>query len=187
VGRLLRAVLLLLALAGVAVALVAFTSKLYRVPSPSMEPTLRCPKPTAGCRREEADRIAVSRYLYDLRDPHRGDVVAYRITALGAQLCGTRPNATFLHRIVGLAGERIATRGGVVFVNGKKLEEPYVKPDRRGGPAMPARRVPNDSYVVLGDNRTQSCDSRVWGYLPRKRIIGPVIATYWPWRRISIR
>jgi signal peptidase I len=186
VSRLARAVLLLLALAGVAVALVAFTSKLYRVPSPSMEPTLHCPKRTVGCRGGEADRVAVSRYLYDLRDPHRGDVVAYRIPARAVQLCGTRPNATLLHRIVGLAGERIAIRGGVVFVNGRKLEERYVK-DPRGGPTMAARRVPNDSYVVLGDNRTQSCDSRVWGYLPRKRIIGPVIATYWPWRRISIR
>jgi signal peptidase I len=186
-SRLTRFVLLLLGVLGAFIALLAFTSKTYRVPSASMEPTLHCSRPALGCRAEKEDRIAVSRVLYHLRDPHRGDVVAYRVPAPGAQICGSKPGATFLHRIVALAGERVAARAGVVFVDGKKLDEPYVADDRRGGPAMTAKNVPHESYFVLGDNRSQSCDSRVWGFVPRKRLIGPVIATYWPLRRISIR
>lgn len=182
-----RFVLVLLVLAGGLVALVALTSNRYRVPGSAMEPNLHCSRPASGCLAKEADRIAVSRVLYDLRDPHRGDVVAYRSPARAARLCGSGPNEKFVHRIIGLPGERIAVRGGVVLVNGKELREPYVKEDRRGGGSLPSRIVPNDVYFVLGDNRSQSCDSRIWGYLPRKRLIGPVIGTYWPWKRISIR
>jgi signal peptidase I len=184
--RLSRIVLLLLTLIGVAILAVGATSKLYRIPSSSMEPTLHCPRPAAGCLGDEADRIAASRVLYRLRDPKRGDIVAYKLPRLGATRCGAEEGATFLHRIVGLPGERVAVRGGLASVNRKRLSEPYVPEDRRGGPATAARTLPAKHYFVLGDNRSQSCDSRVWGTLPRDRIIGPKIATYWPLERLSI-
>jgi signal peptidase I len=78
-------------------------------------------------------------------------------------------------------------RRGVVFVNGRRLNESYVKAERLGGRSMSERLVPGDTFIVLGDNRNASCDSRVWVFLERDRIIGPVIATYWPVDRISIR
>jgi signal peptidase I len=184
--RLTRIVLVLVTLVGVAILAVGVTSKLYRIPSSSMEPTLHCTRPAGGCLGDESDRIAVSRVVYRVRDPERGDIVAYRIPRLGAQRCGARPGATFLHRIVGLPGERVAVRGGVAFIDGRRLSETYVPEDRRGGPPMVARTLPAKHYLLLGDNRSQSCDSRVWGTLHRDRIIGPKIATYWPLERLAI-
>jgi signal peptidase I len=134
---------------------------------------------------DEADRVAVSRVLYKIRDPKRGDIVAYKIPRLGAQRCGAEEGTPFLHRIVGLPGERVAVVSGVAVVNGRRLDEPYVHENRRRG-AMPTRTLGSDEYLVLGDNRAQSCDSRVWGNLPRDRMIGPRIATYWPLERVSI-
>lgn len=185
--RPLRTLLLLLAVVGGLVIAVALTSKTYRVTAASMEPTMHCPRPGSGCLADHADRILVSRVIYKVRDPHRGDVVAYRISSEGALACGGQPNVTYLGRILGLPGERVAVRSGIAYVDGKRLDEPYVKPGRRGGRPLVARIVPKDRYVVLGDNRVASCDSRVWGYLARDRIVGPVVATYWPLERISIR
>jgi signal peptidase I len=152
-----------------------------------MEPTLHCPRPAGGCRGDEADRIAVSRVLYRVLDPRRGDIVAYKIPAAGARQCGSEPGSIFVHRIVGLPGERWRTAGGFVYIDGKRLDEPYVKPDRRDLQRLPERRIPQGRYLVLGDSRPSSCDSRVWGYVPRKAFVGPKIATYWPLERISIR
>ena len=165
------------------------TSKLYRIPTAAMEPTLHCPEDSEvpGCLGEEADRIAVSKVLYDLTDPERGDIVAYELPARGAARCGAPAGSTFVHRIVGLPGERVALRNGTVFVNGGRLTEDYLDEERRGTATLSPRLVPDDQYFVLGDNRTQSCDSRVWGFVPLERIIGPKIATYWPVDRISIR
>src|SRR5207253_8736529 len=84
---------------------------------------------------------------------------------------------------------------GYVYVHGHKLNEPYVKPDRRdnrtvGLADIPPRntytRIPLGYYLMMGDNRKSSCDSRVWGLVPRKNLIGEVFATYWPPSRISI-
>jgi signal peptidase I len=176
-----------LAVVAALIVVVAVTSKSYRIPGSSMELTLHCPRPAAGCTGDEADRVLVSRVLYDLRDPERRDVVAYEIPARGALACGGEPDSTFLHRIVGLPGERVRVQSGVVFVNGRRLEESYVDPARQGGRSLSARVIPAGRYLVLGDNRQSSCDGRVWGFLDRDRIIGPKIATYWPIDRISIR
>jgi signal peptidase I len=154
-----------------------------------MEPTLHCPKDgeIPGCLGDDHDRIVVSRVLYEVRDPRRGDIVAYELPAAGAARCGAPEGSTFVHRIVGLPGERVAMRRGNVFVDGRALSEDYLEADRRGRDSLRPRVVPKDRYLVLGDNRTRSCDSRVWGFVPRDRIIGPKIATYWPEDRISIR
>jgi len=74
-----------------------------------------------------------------------------------------------------------------VYINGRELDESaYLKPDRRDtGPAK-VFKVPQGQYFMMGDNREQSCDSRIWGSVPRTNIIGKVFATYWPPQRISI-
>ena len=187
-SRLLRFLLIVLSIAGVFLVLAAITSKLYRIPSSSMEPTLHCPeRESPGCLGDEHDRIAISKVLYEVKDPERGDIVAYRLPARAAKRCGAPPGSTFVHRIVGLPGESVAVRNGVVFVDGRRLTEPYIGAGRRDLRSSPARALAKDQYLVLGDNREQSCDSRVWGLLQRDRLIGPKIATYWPWDRISIR
>ena len=75
---------------------------------------------------------------------------------------------------------------GYVYIDGKKLDEPYIKKDRRDFQSYPARKIPADSYFVMGDNRQSSCDSRRWGTVPRDLVIGKVFAIYWPLRRIRI-
>jgi signal peptidase I len=188
-STLLRFLLIVLSIVGVLLVLAAITSKLYRIPTSSMEPTLHCPKGSGnpGCLGEAHDRIAVSKVLYDVRDPERGDIVAYRLPQRAAKRCGAPAGSTFVHRIIGLPGERVAVRKGVVFVDGRRLTEAYIAAGRRGSGSSAAREIAKDQYLVLGDNRAQSCDSRVWGLVARDRLIGPRIATYWPWDRISIR
>ena len=70
-------------------------------------------------------------------------------------------------------------------INGKQLVEKYIKFDRRDFQTHPAQKIPPKSYFMMGDNRAQSCDSRVWGTVPRKNMIGEVFMTYWPPNRIS--
>jgi signal peptidase I len=187
VRRLLRTGLVVLAIVGGLVVLVGLTSEVYRVGAASMEPTLHCERPNTACLADQEDRVLVSRAPYKFRDPHRGDVVAFRLSSRGALRCGGGPSRVHLLRIVGEPGERVEVGAGFVYVDGKKLDEPYVDSDRRGGLPLPARMVPKDRYVVLGDNRRAACDSRIFGYVERDRIVGPVVATYWPLKRISIR
>jgi signal peptidase I len=188
VRRLLRTGFVVLAVVGGLLVALALTSRTYRVTAASMEPTFHCPRPGTACREEHEDRILVSRAIYKVRDPHRGDIVAFRLSSRGALRCGRGDvDQVHLHRIVGEPGERVAVRAGIVYVDGKQLDEPYVKPDSLGGLPLPARTVPKDRYVVLGDNRRAACDSRIFGYVERDRIVGPVVATYWPLKRISIR
>ena len=77
-------------------------------------------------------------------------------------------------------------RGGYVYIDGVRLREPYVHADRRDGDNKPPFRIPENQYYVMGDNRASSCDSRVWGSLPREDLIGKVFAVYWPPKRVSL-
>jgi signal peptidase I len=170
----------------VVAAVVAFfvLSKLYRIPSSSMEPTLRCGEPAAGCTGKTSDRVAALRFIGPI-EPDRGDVVAFETPPLAVERCGA--GGTYLHRIVVLPGETWRVENGVVFVNGRELVEPYLAQERRGLDTQRPRQVPPNSYVLLGDNRTQSCDSRIFGPVPRDDLIGEIVAVYWPPTRVSIR
>jgi signal peptidase I len=152
-----------------------------------MEPTLHCAKPADGCEAKKADRVFASRVIYRLRDPRRGDLVAFHIPTSGTFACNSFFGEVFIKRIVVLPGEHWREAGGFIYVNGKKLDEPYVRDESRDQTPIDQSKVPKGQYVVLGDNRESSCDSRQWGPVPRKNLIGPLIATYWPLSRISIR
>jgi signal peptidase I len=158
----------------------------YRIPSSSMEPTLHCARPAVGCLARFDDRVLANRFIYRFRSPRRGEIVVFDTPpAVQTAGCG-EAGSTFVKRIIGLPGDRvrIARRDGSVSVNGRRLSEPYVVPAPRGLPAR-SWHVPSGQYFVLGDNRPSSCDSRVWGYVPRDDLIGPVMATYWPPQRAS--
>ena len=102
---------------------------------------------------------------------HRGDVVAFLAPPL-IERCGGEADSVHILRIVGLPGETWQERNGLVYVNGKRLIEPYVKPDRRDtAVSYPARKIPRGRYFLMGDNRVQSCDSREWGSVPSWRIV----------------
>ena len=176
----------------IVLAIKAWVVNPYRIPSSSMEPTLHCAVPAQGCEASTSDRVLACRFCYHLRSPHRGDIVVFKTPPLAEQECGSQ--GTFVKRLIGLPGDVWEERSGVVYINGKKLNEPYILPDRRddrtlGLSDLPPRnkytRIPKDYYLMMGDNRKSSCDSRVWGLVPRKNLIGNVFATYWPPSRIS--
>jgi signal peptidase I len=176
----------------IVLAIKAWVVNPYRIPSSSMEPTLHCAAPAQGCEARTSDRVLACRFCYHLRSPHRDDIVVFNTPSLAKQECGSE--GTFVKRLIGLPGEVWEERQGFVYINGQKLNEPYIKPDRRDDRTMgladvPPRntytRIPKDMYLMMGDNRRSSCDSRVWGLVPRKNLIGNVFATYWPPSRIS--
>jgi signal peptidase I len=157
----------------------------YRIPSASMEPTLRCARPTAGCDASFSDRVIANRLAYRFHDPHRGDIVVFDAPDAAERRCSE--GGTFIKRIVGLPGEVVSERAGSVYIDGRRLDEPYVDPQRRDSTTRTWPRVPDGEYFVMGDNRAASCDSREWGTVPRKNLVGPVLLTYWPPTRISFR
>jgi signal peptidase I len=165
----------------------------YRIPSPSMEPTLHCALPKSDCEASTSDRVLANRFIYHFREPGRGEIVVFVTPKLALQECGSQ--GTFVKRLIGLPGDVWEERSGFVYINGKKLDEPYVKAGRRDSQTLTLRdippantyttRIPKDYYLMMGDNRSSSCDSRRWGLVPRKNLIGKVFATYWPPSRIS--
>jgi signal peptidase I len=187
----------------------------YAIPTPSMEPTLHCApagsKPSSpgsslqpgqgqsttakttsanGCGGScllgvcFSDRVLVNRFIYRFRSPKRGEIVVFKPPAAAQSVCGHLDTDVLVKRLIGVPGDTIVEKTGVIFLNGKRLQEPYVKPDRvdiRSG----SWHVPEGSYFFMGDNRAASCDSRDWGSVPRKDLLGPVFMIYWPPNRIS--
>ncbi|MCX6363335.1 MAG: signal peptidase I [Actinobacteria bacterium] len=170
---------LLVALCAIVVALLvqAFLIKPYRIPSESMAATL-VPR----------DRVLVNRVVYRLHAPGRGDIVVIDSAAVGRIL---------IKRVVALPGETVSVAGGTVYIDGRRLEEPYVhrvdgeteptEPFRGTGQAWSLERpytVPPGHFFLMGDNRAVSDDSRDWGPAPRREIIGEAFLTYWPLSRL---
>ncbi len=177
---------ILIAVVAVAVALLvqAFLVKPYRIPSPSMVNTLRV-----------GDRVLVNRAMYHLRDVKHGDIMVFRYP-LDTKIA-------FIKRVVGLPGDVLQARDGVLWRNGEALDEPYVHETKgQRDPTDPAGliaettmaeawslaepyTVPPGNYFVMGDNRTNSDDSRVWGPVPEGNIIGSAFFIYWPYGRFG--
>ena len=136
-----------------------------------------------------ADRVLANRFLYRLRDPRRGEIIVFKTPPAAQVKCGA--GGTFVKRLVGLPGESLELRlrngDGYVYINGKPLQEPYIEKARRGAvQAFGPTRIKPGNYFMMGDNRSQSCDSRMWGTVPRGNLIGKVFATYWPPNRLSL-
>jgi signal peptidase I len=176
----------------VVLAVKAWVVNPYRIPSPSMEPTLHCGRPEPGCEGSRSDRVLANRFIYHFRDPHRGEIVVFHAPKAASVAC---VGGIFVKRVIGLPGDVWSERNGYTYIDGKRLSEPFVQPDRRDtqtrtmrdiAPTGTLTRIPKDMYLMEGDNRAHSCDSRVWGLVPRSAIIGKVFFTYWPLGRIGL-
>jgi signal peptidase I len=167
---------------GIVLAIKAWVVNPYRIPSSSMEPTLHCAG-SSGCEAKLSDRVLANRFIYHFRSPKRGEIVVFKTPAVARDRCGA--GGTFVKRLIALPGEVWSERDGFVYINGKRLNEPYIRADRRDTETHPPQRIAKSSYFMMGDNRSSSRDSRVWGTVPKKNLIGKVFATYWPPNRIS--
>jgi len=173
----------------IVLAIKAWVVNPYRIPSSSMEPTLHCARPASGCEARFSDRVLANRLIYHFRDPERGEIVVFETPPAAQVRCGA--GGTFVKRVIGLPGERLElrTEGGFsfVYIDGRRLPEPYLERERRDSRGPETFTVAQGQYFMMGDNRSQSCDSREWGTVPRENLIGKVFATYWPPTRISVR
>jgi signal peptidase I len=166
----------------------AEVAKPFRIPSSSMEPTLHCARPADGCEAWSSDRVIACEICYRFAAPERRQIVVFHAPA-AAEVCGDGSPGTFVKRLIGLPGETVHEDGaGRIWIDGRRLSEPYVTAASLVGDRYRNQtwQVPAGSYFMLGDNRGGSCDSRMWGSVPRSSLIGPVVMTYWPPTRVSI-
>lgn len=150
-----------------------FVVQAFYIPSISMEPTLKV-----------YDRILVNKFIYRLTEPRRFDIAVFRAPEAAMSAGGQKD---YIKRIIGLPGDVLEIRRYEgVFVDGKKLEEPYIGPDQVPNYDWGPFEVPPGKVFVLGDNRNDSNDSHLWGFLDRDRILGKAMVIFWPLTRIGL-
>jgi signal peptidase I len=151
-----------------------FVAQAYFIPSASMEPTLAID-----------DRLIVDKLSYRFAAPKRGDVVVFTPPDAAAKCtnANTPPKDVYIKRTIGLPGEQVAVQSGKVLINGQQIDENYLKdsPNYEMAPVT----VPQNQYLVLGDNRNNSCDGHYWGFVPSENIVGKAVARFWPPDRVG--
>jgi signal peptidase I len=155
----------------------------YRIQSSAMEPTLHCARPAPGCLGKEGDRILVM--PYEDREPLRGDIVVLETPPKPRQLCV--PGSLYVKRVIGLPLEHWRERKGRIVINGQELPEPWLRENRRDDKTYSGGEIPPRHYLLLGDNRGVSCDSRVFGPVPLAAIRGQVVEIKRGSKRIRFR
>lgn len=163
-----------------------FVIQAFKIPTGSMRMTL-----------VEGDRILVNKFIYGakipftdirlpaLRQPKRGDVIVF--------VYPEDPKKDFIKRLVALPGENIEIKDGNIYINGELCKDLsvynryyYNRPESGFGAEGKVVAVPEGSYYVLGDNSASSQDSRYWGFVPKKNVLGKAILIYWPLNRMRI-
>ena len=149
----------------------AFVAEPRFIPSDSMLPTLQI-----------GDRLVVEKISYRFRTPATGEIVVFD-PPQQLQIQGYAKDQAFIKRVVGTPGQTVEIQDGKVYLNDRPLDENYIAEP----PAyeMKKAQVPEDQLFVMGDNRNNSNDSHVWGFLPKQNVIGHACFRFWPFSRIS--
>jgi len=151
----------------------AFIVQAFKIPSGSMRPTLI-----------ERDRILVNKFIYRFKEPQRGDIIVFRYPE--------DRKKDFVKRLVALPGETISIKDGNIYIDDKIVEGPHIIREiyyyNRGdyGQEGKAVKVPEGFFYGLGDNSASSRDSRYWGFIPKRDMLGRAFVIYWPPNRIRI-
>lgn len=173
-----------------------FVAEARWIPTGSMLPTLQI-----------NDKLIIDKVSYRLQAPQRGDIVVF-MPPNSAKVCSQQlipaspesealdpwnpdPNKSeipqikdaYIKRLIGVPGDKIHVTQGRVYINDRALSEEYIAdaPNYELGPIT----VPANSYLMLGDNRNNSCDSHMWGFVPRNQIIGRAVVRFWPPNRLG--
>jgi signal peptidase I len=153
----------------IAIVVILFLYQPVKVEGTSMMPSLI-----------DQERIFINKFVYrfGIADIGRGDTVVFWFPG--------DPSKSYIKRVIGAPGDTIEVIEGKVFVNGRALPEPYVPDEYRDHVSMSRSVVPADQYFVLGDHRSSSNDSRMWGMVPRRYIYGKAAFVYWPLDRLGL-
>jgi signal peptidase I len=149
-----------------AIFIVIFVIQPVKVEGTSMQPRL-----------VDQERIFVNRFIYRFADIRRGDIVVFWYPRDHSK--------SFIKRVVGLPGDELEIRYGSLYVNGQRIDEPYLKAEFKDHDSLRRETVPRSQYFVLGDHRNSSNDSRNWGFVPRELIYGKAVFRYWPMSRMG--
>ena len=165
------AIALLVALS-LALGVRAFVFQAFSIPTSSMESTL-----------DIGDRILVWKAFFNWHDVHQGDIVVFTHPPLDH--CPGPASTDLVKRVIALPGQTIYSAGNNIYVDGRRLAEPYLPPNDPLGPPIPSAtrqapfRVPPGEFYVMGDNRAISCDSRYWGPIKATSIVGKAVLLFW--------
>lgn len=154
-----------------AISIRIFIAEPRYIPSDSMIPTLHT-----------GDRLVVEKVSYHFHPPKAGDIVVFEPPEQ-LQSLGYRKDQVFIKRIIGKPGDLVKVNNGKVYINDRPLSEDYIAepPDYQ----LVSVKVPEAEFFVMGDNRNDSNDSHIWGFLPKQNIIGRAIFRFWPFDRIG--
>ena len=153
-----------------ALAIRTFIMAPFKIPSGSMRTTLM-----------EGDRILVNKFIYRFHPPQHGDIIVFRYPE--------DPKRSFIKRLVAVGGETVEIREGKAIVNGTPLDGSGVRHSNyyynqgQYGQEGHAIHVPEEGFYVLGDNSASSHDSRFWGFVPKRLVIGKAMCIFWPLTR----
>lgn len=153
----------------IAIVVILFLYQPVKVEGTSMMPSLA-----------DQERIFINKFVYrfGLGEIQRGDMVVFHYP--------TDPTKSYIKRVIGLPGDTVAIENGMVYVNGKRLDETYVPNEYRDSQSLPLMTIPSEHYYVMGDHRTSSNDSRNWGPVQRLYIYGKAVFVYWPVEKMGI-
>lgn len=151
----------------VAVVVIVFLYQPVKVEGTSMMPWLH-----------DQERIFVNKFVYRFEEIRQGDIVVFRFPL--------DPNKSYIKRVVGLPGHEVELIRGELFINGRRMDEPYIREEFQDALTYSATTVPAGHYYVLGDHRNTSNDSRTWGTVPREYIVGKAVFAYWPIDRFGV-
>ena len=150
----------------IAIFIVVFVVQPVKVEGTSMQPRL-----------VDQERIFVNRFIYRFQNIRRGDVVVFWYPKDRSK--------SFIKRVLGIPGDEVEIRNGIVYVNGARMSEPYLKREFQDYKSFGKAMVPAGQYFVLGDHRNSSNDSRSWGFVAQNLIYGKAVFSYWPFSRVG--